>query len=113
MAKLDVFISNAGIGPISRLEDLRVEDWEAMVDVNIKDCCTVSQPRCPYSVGRACHFVKYHFNRWHPDKPYDGRLCRHQKRGPHFKRGLRIESKGRYRVTGISPGLWVPILLNR
>ena len=34
--KLDVFISNAGIGPISKLEDLRVEDWEAMVDVNIK-----------------------------------------------------------------------------
>jgi NADP-dependent 3-hydroxy acid dehydrogenase YdfG len=34
--KLDVFISNAGIGPISKLEDLRVEDWEEMVDINIK-----------------------------------------------------------------------------
>ena len=34
--KLDVLISNAGIGPISKLEDLRVEDWEAMVDVNVK-----------------------------------------------------------------------------
>jgi len=34
--KLDVLISNAGIGPISKLEDLRVEDWVAMVDVNIK-----------------------------------------------------------------------------
>jgi NADP-dependent 3-hydroxy acid dehydrogenase YdfG len=31
-----VFISNAGIGPISKLEDLRVEDWEEMVDINIK-----------------------------------------------------------------------------
>ena len=51
--KLDVFISNAGIGPISKLGDLRVEDWEAMVDINIRDCCTVSQPRCPYSVGKA------------------------------------------------------------
>src|SRR3977135_4172213 len=29
--KLDVLISNAGIGPIFRLEDLRVEDWEEMV----------------------------------------------------------------------------------
>jgi NADP-dependent 3-hydroxy acid dehydrogenase YdfG len=34
--KLDVLISNAGIGPISKLQELRVEDWEAMVDVNVK-----------------------------------------------------------------------------
>ena len=34
--KLDVFVSNAGIGPISPLDDLRVEAWEEMVDVNIK-----------------------------------------------------------------------------
>ncbi|MGW5442097.1 SDR family oxidoreductase [Streptomyces asiaticus] len=33
---LDVLVSNAGISPISALDDLRVEDWEAMVDVNIK-----------------------------------------------------------------------------
>ncbi|MFG2579144.1 SDR family oxidoreductase [Streptomyces malaysiensis] len=34
--KLDVLVSNAGISPISPLDDLRVEDWEEMVDVNIK-----------------------------------------------------------------------------
>jgi NADP-dependent 3-hydroxy acid dehydrogenase YdfG len=34
--KLDVLINNAGIGPISALDDLRVEDWDAMIDVNIK-----------------------------------------------------------------------------
>lgn len=34
--RLDVLVSNAGISPISALDDLRVEDWEAMVDVNIK-----------------------------------------------------------------------------
>ena len=34
--KLDVLVSNAGIGPISPLDDLRVEDWEAMIDINIK-----------------------------------------------------------------------------
>jgi NAD(P)-dependent dehydrogenase (short-subunit alcohol dehydrogenase family) len=26
--KLDVLVSNAGIGPISAFDDLRVEDWE-------------------------------------------------------------------------------------
>lgn len=34
--KLDVLISNAGIAPISALDELRVEDWEAMIDVNVK-----------------------------------------------------------------------------
>lgn len=34
--KLDVLINNAGTGPISPLDDLRVEDWEATIDVNTK-----------------------------------------------------------------------------
>ncbi len=34
--RLDVLVNNAGIGPISRFDALRVEDWEAMIDVNIK-----------------------------------------------------------------------------
>ncbi len=34
--KLDVLVNNAGIGPISLLDDLRVEDWDDMIDVNIK-----------------------------------------------------------------------------
>ena len=34
--KLDVLINNAGIGPISPMDELRVEDWEEMIDVNIK-----------------------------------------------------------------------------
>src|SRR6266404_7566745 len=34
--KLDVLFSNAGVMPISPLDDLRVEDWEEMIDINIK-----------------------------------------------------------------------------
>jgi NADP-dependent 3-hydroxy acid dehydrogenase YdfG len=34
--RLDVLISNAGVMPISPLDDLRVDDWDAMVDVNVK-----------------------------------------------------------------------------
>jgi NADP-dependent 3-hydroxy acid dehydrogenase YdfG len=34
--KLDVLINNAGIAPISLLDELRVDDWENMIDVNVK-----------------------------------------------------------------------------
>jgi NADP-dependent 3-hydroxy acid dehydrogenase YdfG len=34
--KLDVLVSSAGIMPVSQFDQLRVDDWEAMVDVNLK-----------------------------------------------------------------------------
>lgn len=34
--RLDVIVNNAGIGPLSRFDDLRVEEWDAMIDVNLK-----------------------------------------------------------------------------
>jgi NADP-dependent 3-hydroxy acid dehydrogenase YdfG len=34
--RLDVLVNNAGIGPISALDELRVDDWEEMIDVNLK-----------------------------------------------------------------------------
>jgi NADP-dependent 3-hydroxy acid dehydrogenase YdfG len=34
--RLDVLVSNAGIMPVSPFDELRVDDWEAMVDVNLK-----------------------------------------------------------------------------
>jgi NADP-dependent 3-hydroxy acid dehydrogenase YdfG len=34
--RLDELVNNAGVMPVSPLDALRVEDWELMVDVNIK-----------------------------------------------------------------------------
>jgi NADP-dependent 3-hydroxy acid dehydrogenase YdfG len=35
-SRLDVIVNNAGIGPISRFDALKVEDWDAMIEVNLK-----------------------------------------------------------------------------
>ncbi|MGW2229836.1 SDR family oxidoreductase [Streptomyces formicae] len=34
--RLDVLVGNAGVGTISPLDDLRVDEWDHMVDVNVK-----------------------------------------------------------------------------
>lgn len=34
--RLDVMVNNAGIMPISPLADLHVEEWDAMIDVNLR-----------------------------------------------------------------------------
>ncbi|WP_329129200.1 SDR family oxidoreductase [Streptomyces caniferus] len=34
--RLDVLVANAGVGTISPLDDLRVDEWDQMVDVNLK-----------------------------------------------------------------------------
>ncbi len=34
--KLDVLFSNAGIAPTSLLDDLKIDEWDAMIDVNIR-----------------------------------------------------------------------------
>ncbi|HWC82075.1 MAG TPA: SDR family oxidoreductase [Pseudonocardiaceae bacterium] len=34
--RLDVLVGNAGAAPVSALHDLRVDDWDTMIDVNIK-----------------------------------------------------------------------------
>lgn len=34
--RLDVLVSNAGVGPISPFDELRVEDWDRMIDVNFR-----------------------------------------------------------------------------
>jgi NADP-dependent 3-hydroxy acid dehydrogenase YdfG len=34
--RLDVLVANAGVGPVAPLDDLRVTEWEDMIDINVK-----------------------------------------------------------------------------
>ena len=45
--KLDVLVSNAGVMPISPLDELRVEEWEEMIDVKPEGCSVWHRSRAP------------------------------------------------------------------
>jgi len=49
--KIDVLLSNAGVMPISMLESLHYDEWDQMINVNIKGCL--------YGIGAVLpHFIK-------------------------------------------------------
>ena len=41
--RVDVIVNNAGVMPLSPLEALKIDEWNRMIDVNIRGCCTVSE----------------------------------------------------------------------
>jgi NADP-dependent 3-hydroxy acid dehydrogenase YdfG len=50
--RLDVLFNNAGIMPVSPLDDLRVDDWDEMIDINIKGFSTASPLHYPFFARR-------------------------------------------------------------
>jgi len=48
--KVDVLINNAGIMPLSRIEELQFDDWDRMIDVNIKGVL--------YGIGAVLPYMK-------------------------------------------------------
>jgi NADP-dependent 3-hydroxy acid dehydrogenase YdfG len=104
--KLDVLVNNAGIGPISPLDDLRVEDWEEMVDVNIKGVLygiAAALPVFRKQQGFG-HFVNTASTAGLITKPtmsvYSGTKFAVRA----ISEGLRQEAGDKLRVTIISPG---------
>ena len=47
--RLGVTVNNAGLVKRSSVTDVKVDDWERMIDPNLRcgRCCTASRRRCP------------------------------------------------------------------
>ncbi len=103
--KLDVLISNAGIGPIAPLDDLLVEEWEQMIDINIKGVLYGIAAALPVfrrqGFGHFVHTASTAGLKTAPNQAvYSGTKFAVRA----IAEGLRQEAGDKLRVTVISPG---------
>jgi NADP-dependent 3-hydroxy acid dehydrogenase YdfG len=103
--RLDVLVSNAGVGPISPLADLRVDDWEDMIDVNIKGVLYGIAAALPVFRKQGFgHFVNTASTAGHKTVPNQSVYSSTKFAVRAISEGLRQEAGDKLRVTIISPG---------
>jgi NADP-dependent 3-hydroxy acid dehydrogenase YdfG len=103
--KLDVLVNNAGVMPISPLDDLRVEDWEEMIDVNIKGVLYGIAAALPVFRKQGFgHFVNTASTAGHKTVPNQSVYSGTKFAVRAISEGLRQEAGDKLRVTIISPG---------
>ena len=103
--RLDVLVNNAGIGPISLLDDLRVADWEAMIDVNIKGVLYGIAAALPvFRAQNSGHFVNVLSTAGLRIVPMQSVYAGTKNAVRTISEGLRQEAGPNMRVTVISPG---------
>lgn len=103
--RLDVLFSNAGVMPISPLDDLRVEDWEAMVDVNLKGVLYGIAAALPvFRAQGSGHFVHTASTAAHRIVPNQSVYAGTKFAVRAISEGLRQEAGEKLRVTIVSPG---------
>jgi NADP-dependent 3-hydroxy acid dehydrogenase YdfG len=103
--KVDVLVNNAGIMPVSPLDDLRVEDWEEMIDVNIKGVLYGIAAALPIFRKQGFgHFVTTASTAGHKTVPNQSVYSGTKFAVRAISEGLRQEAGDKLRVTIISPG---------
>jgi len=104
--RLDVLINNAGVMPVSPLDELRVEDWEEMVDVNLKGVLYGIAAALPvFRAQGAGHFVNTASTAGHRIVPNQSVYAGTKFAVRAISEGLRQEAGRDLRVTIISPGM--------
>ncbi|RYZ52477.1 MAG: SDR family oxidoreductase [Proteobacteria bacterium] len=103
--KIDVFISNAGNGAISPLDELRVDDWDDMIDINIKGVLYGIAAALPvFRKQRFGHFIHTGSTAAHRTVPTMAVYSGTKSAVRAITEGLRQEAGKDLRVTLISPG---------
>ncbi|MCK8490428.1 SDR family oxidoreductase [Spirosoma sp. RP8] len=103
--KLDVLINNAGVSQLSRIDELDVEGWEEMIDINLKGVLYGIAAALPvFSQQGSGHIINVISTSGIKIVPMQGVYAATKNAVRTLSEALRQESNGRWRVTGISPG---------
>ncbi|MCX5175054.1 SDR family oxidoreductase [Streptomyces virginiae] len=103
--RLDVLVSNAGVGLISPLDELRVEDWEEMIDVNLKGVLYGIAAALPvFREQGSGHFVNTVSTAGLRVVPLQSVYAGTKNAVRTISEGLRQEAGDGLRVTVVSPG---------
>lgn len=105
--RIDVIVNNAGVMPLSRLDSLLVDEWDRMVDVNVRGLLYGIAAALPHFQRQGGgHFVTVASIGAHQVVPTGAVYCCATKYAAWaITEGLRQEADPSIRVTTVSPGV--------
>lgn len=106
--KIDILINNAGIMPLSFFKNLKVSEWEQMIDVNLKGILYCTAAVIPYMIAKKSgHIINLSSVAGRIVFPAGSVYCATKHAVTAFSEGLRQELSQRYniKVTCIEPGV--------
>jgi len=104
--RIDVIVNNAGVMPLSRLDALLVDEWDAMIDVNVRGLLNGIAAALPHFQRQGHgHFVTVASVGAHEVVPTAAVYCGTKHAAWAITEGLRQELDPSIRVTTVSPGV--------
>jgi len=103
-SSIDVLIPNAGIGYFNPLDEGTVEEWEAMVDVNVTGVLRTIHTALPHLLESKGHIINIGSVAARQVFPNSGVYCTTKHAILAMSEALRIEFSGKLAVTTINPG---------
>jgi NADP-dependent 3-hydroxy acid dehydrogenase YdfG len=111
--RIDVVVNNAGVMPLSRLDSLLVDEWDRMIDVNVRGLLHGIAAVLPHFTAQgAGHFVTIASIGAHQVVPTSAVYSGTKYAAWAITEGLRQECAPSIRVTTISPGVVTSELAN-
>jgi NADP-dependent 3-hydroxy acid dehydrogenase YdfG len=106
--KIDILVNNAGLMPLSFVKNLKVDEWERMIDVNIKGVLYCTAAAIPHLLKQnSGHIVNISSIAGRIVFPAGSVYCATKYAVRAFSEGLRQElsTRNNIRVTTIEPGI--------
>lgn len=103
--RIDVLVNNAGLMPLSPLDETKVDEWDKMVDVNIKGVLYAIAAVLPIMrQQKSGHVINLSSVAGHKVFSTGTVYCATKFAVKAISEGIRLESNGEIRSTNISPG---------